>query len=162
MKKLIVLFCVLLSKQVIAQEQSQPLEIANTVSNLWVNNNFSNMTVYVNGLYIGYKTNYLPIVLVSAFHDSVFLGNLLSASNKLERVNQFVLTSPQSFTDEFKVYLRELIGEVKMEIDLYVKSGRTPEDVQGQASPQTVRSISQDILLPDISILYYTPAITLP
>lgn len=138
-----------------------PSEVANTVSNLWISQDFTGLTTYVTNLYAN-ASNYVPAILASVFHDSIYLGKLAEATNKLARVQACVAGNPNGFTVEFKDFLSELASETKEEIDMHAARGRSPETVQSNASPQTVRSTWGTDLLPQINILFYAPATNAP
>ena len=44
-----------------AVSQPTPQDVANTVSNYWINQEFSNLTSYVTNLYVSYS-NYFPAI----------------------------------------------------------------------------------------------------
>lgn len=147
-----------------AQNPPEPLEIANTVSNFWFGNNLSGLSAYATNLYSGAATNYLPAVLVSAFHDHLFAGKVLSASNKFARVQTYVSSYPQNFTDSFKGGL-EIVAEMANEdIRMICSMGLNPVQVPStNISPQAVRDDSGGHFMPPhIAVLYYAPAVTIP
>lgn len=144
-----------------AQEPPTPQEVANTVSNYWISQDFTNLNSYITNLYTAHS-NYVPAILASVFHDCAYLGNLSQATNKLARVQAGVTNNPQGFSVEFKGFLSELAFETKGEIDMHAARGRSPETVQSNASPQTVRSVWGQTLLPYINILFYAPATNAP
>ncbi len=144
-----------------AQEPPTPLEVANSVSNLWIGQNFSGMNTYVTNLYNTYS-NYMPAILAASFHDGVYLGKMSQAFDKLARVQGCVTNNPQNFTIEFRDLLNELRSELRREIDLHDRMGTSPQALEANASPQTIRSLWGAELLPEIFILYYTPATNVP
>lgn len=144
-----------------AQEPPTPQEVANTISNYWINQNFTNMNSYITNLYASYS-NYMPAVLSASFHDYIFLGKLTDATNKLYRVQQAINSNPSNFPSDFKVTMEELNATMKWEIDLHARKGRSPETVQSNASPQAVRNATGAALLQNINILFYTPATNAP
>ena len=144
-----------------AQEPPTPLEVANSVSNLWIGQNFSGMNTYVTNLYNTYS-NYMPAILAASFHDGVYLGKMSQAFDKLARVQGCVTNNPQNFTIEFIYLLNEFRSELRREIDLHDRMGTSPQALEANASPQTIRSLWGDELLPEIFIIYYTPAKNVP
>ena len=146
---------------IMAQEPPTPLEVANSVSNLWIGQNFSGMNTYVTNLYNTYS-NYMPAILAASFHDGVYLGKMSQAFDKLARVQGCVTNNPQNFTIEFRDLLNELRSELRREIDLHDRMGTSPQALEANASPQTIRSLWGAELLPEIFILYYTPATNVP
>ncbi|MGI6495053.1 MAG: hypothetical protein ACOX5G_03015 [Kiritimatiellia bacterium] len=144
-----------------AQKPPEPIEVANSVSNLWMAQDFSGMSTYVSNLY-NTCSNYVPAILAASFHDGVYLGKLSQAFDKLARVRGCVTNNPQSFTVEFRDLLGELQSETKREIDLHARMGTSPQALESNASPQTVRSLWGTELLPEINILYYAPATNVP
>lgn len=164
MKKNTLICLFLISCSVWAQNPPEPLEIANTVSNFWFGNNLSGLSAYATNLYSGAATNYLPAVLVSAFHDHLFAGKVLSASNKFARVQTYVSSYPQNFTDSFKGGL-EIVAEMANEdIRMICSMGLNPVQVPStNISPQAVRDDSGGHFMPPhIAVLYYAPAVTIP
>jgi len=161
MKKYTLICLFLISCSVWAQNPPEPLEIANTVSNLWIGQNFSGMNTYVTNLYNTYS-NYMPAILAASFHDGVYLGKMSQAFDKLARVQGCVTNNPQNFTIEFRDLLDELRSELRREIDLHDRMGTSPQALEANASPQTIRSLWGAELLPEIFILYYTPATNVP
>lgn len=163
-KKMIIGLTVLfasMTASIQAQELPSPQEVANTISNYWINQSFTNMSSYVTSLYASYS-NYLPAILSASFHDYIFLGKLADATNKLYRVQQAVDSNPSNFPSDFKVAMDELNTTMKWEINLHSRKGRSPEMVQSNASPQAVRNATGATLLPNINILFYTPATNVP
>ncbi len=156
-----VAFFLLVTGSLFAQEPPTPSEVANTVSNLWISQDFTGLNSYVTNLYAS-TSNYVPAILASVFHDSIYLGKLSQATSKLARVQGCVVSNPQGFTVEFKDFLSELASETKEEIDMHAARGRTPETVQSNASAQTVRSVWGTDSLPQINILFYAPATNAP
>lgn len=144
-----------------AQEPPTPQEVANTVSNYWIGQNFTNLNSYITNLYVA-QSNYVPAILASVFHDSTYLGKLSQATNKLARVQTCVTNNPQNFSAEFKDLLIELKSDIDGEIALHARKGRSPATVESNASPQTVRSTWGTTLLPEINILFYAPATNAP
>jgi len=145
----------------LANDPPTAQEVATTVSNLWIAQEFVELESYVTNLYATYS-NYVPAILASVFHDSIYLGKLSSAANKLARVQAAVDRDPEGFTAEFKDFLTELISETQRESDMHTRMGTTPEALQSNASPQTVRSVWGTTLLPQINILFYAPATNAP
>jgi len=142
-------------------EEPPPGEVADAVSNLWITQDLTGLATYVTNLYAS-TPNYVPAILASVFHDSIYLGKLSEATNKLARVQACVDSDPDGFTVEFKDYLLELASETKEEIDMHEARGRSPEIVQQNASAQTVRDVWGTNLLPQINILFYAPATNTP
>ena len=136
-----------------AQEPPTPQEVANIISNYWVNQNFTNMNSYITNLYASYS-NYMPAILSASFHDYIFLGKLTDATNKLCRVQQAINSNPSNFSSDFKVTMDELNATMKWEIDLHSRKGRSPEAIQSNASPQAVQNAAGTALLPNINILF--------
>jgi hypothetical protein len=117
--------------------------------------------VYVTNLYSS-ASNYVPALVASVFYDSVFEGKLLTASNKIERIQNRIMQTPQSFSDDFKNDLTLIRQMVYQEIERRTKEGHNPENLKSFAFPQKVRDALGFFILPDISVLYYAPAVTLP
>lgn len=149
------------STNTMAQEPPKPSEVANSVSNLWIGQDFSGMSTYVTNLY-NTCSNYVPAILTASFYDGVYLGRLSQAFDKLARVTGCVTNNPQGFSIEFRDLLGELQSELKREIDLHNRMGTTPQALASNASPQTVRSLWGAKLLPELYILYYAPATNAP
>jgi hypothetical protein len=156
-----VILCFIAQTSLNAQEPPTPQEVANTVSNYWIGQDFTNLSSYVTNLYVTHS-NYFPAILAASFHDYIFFGKLADATNKLNRVQQVVNSNPSNFPSEFKTLMEELTATMTWEIDLHSRKGRSPETVQSNASPQAVRSVSGATLLPNINILFYTPATNAP
>jgi len=144
-----------------AQEPPTPLEVANSVSNQWIEQDFVGLNTYVTNLYITYS-NYVPAILAASFHDGIYLGKMSQATNKLARIQGCMMNNPQNFTVEFKDLLNELRSELKREIDLHDRMGTSPQALEANASPQAVRSTWGAELLPQINIIYYAPATSVP
>ena len=143
--------------------QPTPQDVANTVSNYWMNQEFTNLTSYVTNLYVSHS-NYFPAILASEFHDYIFLGKIADASNKLERIYVCITNSPpQSFSKNFTGKLNQLFHDTK-EIMKYqmVDKGRSLLTLQSNASPSVVRGTWGTELPPEIEILFYTPATNAP
>ncbi len=151
----------LIARMSLNAQEPTPQEVANTVSNYWIVQDFTNLNSYVTNLYATYS-NYFPAILAASFHDYVFSGKLADATNKLYRIQQVVNSNPSNFPAEFRTLTEELNTTLKWEIDLHSRKGRTPETVQSNASPQAVRSALGATLLPNIDILFYTPATNAP
>lgn len=149
------------SANIMAQELPTPLEVANSVSNLWIGQDFSGLNSYVTNLYAAHS-NYVPAILAASFHDGIYLGKLSQATSKLSRVQGCVMNNPPGFSDEFKGLLDELQSETKREIDLHVRMGTSSQALESNASAQVVRSTWGTELLPQINILYYAPAANAP
>jgi hypothetical protein len=163
MKKMLVIGAMAVSSAV-AFGQGQPptsLEVANTVSNLWQGRKLSEFSVYATNLYAN-ASNYVPAIVVSAFHDAAFLGKLQSATNKCGRIQKQIVVAPQAFPIEFKEVLSGVERSFKEEIDMHTANGRTPAMLEATASPQAAREACGDFVVPHIFILYYAPAVTLP
>jgi hypothetical protein len=144
----------------LSQNPPQPLEIANTVSNLWFSNNLAGLSVYATGLYSAATTNYLPAIMVSMFHDRVFAGKLLTASNKIGRVASHIETTPQSFSDGFKHFISVLTDMTSRPVGRALAQGVNPDAIP--VTPQLLRDNMGDFMIPDIAVLYETPALSLP
>lgn len=137
-----------------------PQDIAQTVSTLWLSQNFPELNSYITNLYASYPT-YVPAILASAFHDCVFLGKLSCASDKFTRV-QGGMNNQQDVTVEFKDLLSELQSDTKREMKLHSRMGTSPTALEANASPQTVRIVWGTTLLPHINILFFAPAKNTP
>lgn len=162
-RTIIALACVILLFMcaVAPAQDPPPLEVANTVSNLWISQDFTGLNTYITNLYAS-ASNYVPAILASVFHDSIYLGKLSQAMNKLARVQDSVTNSHQGFTVEFKDLLSELQSETKREMDLHDRMGTSTSALESNASPQTVRNTWGTNLLPQIKILFFAPAINAP
>jgi hypothetical protein len=165
MKKSIIICLGLATGLLCAQTPPAPLEIANVVSNYWFSNNLTGFSSYATNLYSGGATDYLPAVLVSAFHDQYFLGRLISSSNKLARVQEYASASPNVVSDTFMGTLELLLSANRFDMQMATSKGVSP--VQMPATyivPQQFRdeTVKLPILLPHIDILYHTPSVTLP
>jgi hypothetical protein len=142
-------------------QASPPSVVANTVSNLWISQDFSGLNSYITNLYV-ISSNYVPAILASAFHDCIYLGRLSQATNKIARLQDCVRNRPQDFTVAFKDLLDELRSETTREVELHARMGTTPGSLETHASPQAVRSAWGTTLLPQINILFYAPATNAP
>ncbi len=148
------------STMTFAEEPPTPIEVANTVSNLWMASAFRDLAYYITNLYATYS-NYVPAILAASFHDVIYQGKLGEATNKLNRVQALVRSSPEAFSDIFKDMLSGLIDELSGEIALHAAMGTPPSEVESNASPSAVRSAS-DHLDRDIMILFFAPATNAP
>ena len=165
MKKSIIICLGLAAGLSCAQTPPAPLEIANTVSNFWYGNNLTGLSSYATNLCSGGATNYLPAVLVSAFHDQYFAGKIISASNKLARVHDYANATPNAVSDIFMGNLGLLLDANRTDIGMMASFGLDPVQIpSANISPQRFRDVSLGlpILLPHIDILYHAPAVTLP
>lgn len=145
-----------------SQNPPPPAIVANTVSNLWQNSNFTSLENYTTNLYIS-ATNYIPAILASVFHDCVFRGDFQSATNKLTYIKEYTLTNQQqTVSDEFKLNLNCILKMSIDEISLHTAKGRSSQMLQVNASPQAVRETWEGLPLPYISILYIAPQICIP
>lgn len=144
-----------------AEEPPAPREVADTISNYWIRQDFTGLSSYVTGLYAAHS-NYFPAILAASFHDYIFSGKLADASNKLARIQEVVYSNPSNFSTEFKTIMEELTTTIGWEIKVHVRKGRTPEVVQSNASPQAVRNTWGTTLLPNIEVLFYAPATNAP
>jgi hypothetical protein len=144
----------------LSQNPPQPLEIANTVSNLWFSNNLAGLSAYATSLYSGTATNYLPAIMVSMFHDRVFTGKPLTASNKIGRVASHIETTPQSFPDGFKHFVSVLTDMTNRPAGRALTQGINPDAIP--VTPQILRDNMGGFMIPDIAVLYEIPALSLP
>ena len=163
MRRLVMLCCVLsLNAPAFTQSLPPPVVVANTVSNLWHTRNMAELSVYATNLYSG-ATNYVPAILVSVFHDSIFTGDIQPAISNLVRIQNHVTHTPQSFTESFRRSLAEAIGISTKELSRHAEWGHTPQMLRENASPQILRDEwDGGPPLPFISILFEAPPITLP
>lgn len=137
-----------------------PIEVANTVSNLWINSDFGALTSYITNLYSAHS-NYVPAILASSFHDVIFRGRLSDATNKLYRVQSLISAAPENYSDPFKDIFDGLNNDVSDELLLHVSMGTTQSQLESNASPSSVRNASSR-LDRDIMILFYAPATNAP
>ena len=162
MKKTLLITACLLSGMIGLSQTPlpQPSEIANSVSSFWFGNNLPGLSAYATNLYSGTATNYLPAIMVSIFHDRVFYGRLVSASNKLSRVNARLQTTPASFPDGFKYHFSVINSMTCQSIEDVLAQGLNPDAITPE--PHLIRADMGTFLIPDIAILYEAPALTLP
>ena len=163
MRRLVMLcFALSLNASGLAQSLPPPAVVANTVSNLWHTRNMAELSVYATNLYSG-ATNYVPAILASVFHDSVFRGDIQPAISNLVRIQNYANHAPQEFTENFKRALAESIEISIDELNMHAERGRTPQMLRENASPQALRDEwDGGEPLPFISILFEAPPITLP
>lgn len=163
MKKALIVFMLAVAGGGVGPAQSPPPPsvVANTVSNLWHTRSLAELSVYATNLYSS-ATNYVPAILVSVFHDSVFTGDLQPAISNLVRIQHHAAHTPQGYTDTFKRSLAELLKDSREESEMHAAWGNTPQVLQTNASPQTVRDAWDGLPLPFISILFEAPSVTLP
>ena len=154
-------FLVLFSVTLFAQELPTPSTVANTVTNLWICQNFTGLNSYVTNLYAS-APNYAPAILASIFHDIIFLGKMSRATDKIARVQRCVANNPQGYTKEFKDLLGELQSETKREVAIHNRMGTSSVALESNASPHAVRSTWGTMLPPQINILFYAPATNVP
>ena len=143
-----------------ADDPPVPVNIANTVSNLWISSDFGALASYITNLYTTHS-NYVPAILAASFYDAVFQGRLAESSNKLYRIQSAISFSPESYDVLFKNMLSSLRDEVSGEISLHTDMGTTPSQLEANASPSSVRAVS-DRLGRDIMILFCAPATNAP
>jgi hypothetical protein len=160
MKKLLLFSACLVVAMYSLAQAPDPLEVANAVSNLWFSNNLIGLSAYATNIYSGATTNYLPAIMVSIFHDRVFEGKLVTASNKLCKVNAKLETAPGVFSDRFKYNFSILNGMSVRSISEITAQGLDPNAMP--AEPQLIHGDMGSLMIPDISILYDTPAVMLP
>ena len=163
MRRLVMLcFALSLNAPAFAQSLPPPAVVANTVSNLWHTRNMAELSVYATNLYSG-ATNYVPAILTSVFHDCIFRGDIQPAISNLMRIQNHVVQTPQSFTENFKRSLAEAIETSIDELNMHAGWGHTPQMLRENASPQALRDIwDGGEPLPYIFILFEAPPITLP
>ena len=164
--KSIVVILVLLSLNTdiaFAQTTPSPEEIHNTVTNFWYGDNLQGFTSYTTNLYAGASTNYVAPTLLSAFHDYVFLGELVSASNKYARVHAKTLTSPDSFSNLFKGMLLMALESVGGDIKRYNDVNKPLNDAKTLAAPQEIRDGTSNppLAFPHLTIINHSPEIQL-
>ena len=136
-------------------------QIYNTTTNFWYENNLVGFTTYTTNLYSGASTNFVAPILLSAFHDYMFLGELVSSSNKYASVQSKVEASPNRFTDLFKGFLSLVLNSVTGDIKRYNDLNKPLNDAKTLASPQTIRDITANspFVIPHLMILNHAPNI---
>ena len=138
-------------------------EIYNSATNFWRSNNISGFTTYTTNLYSGVATNYVAPVLLSAFYDYVFLGELVSASNKYARVSSNANNSPEQFSSLFKGLLSMSLKFVESDIKMYNDENKPLDDAKSLANPQLIcnEDANSNFILPDLYIIKHAPNIQL-
>ena len=130
-----------------------------SATNFWYGNDLAGFTTYTTNLYSGATTNYIAPTLLSAFHDYVFLGELVSASNKYSRVQEKVSASPEQFTDMFKGMLSMVTTSIFDDIHRYNQANKPLNDAKALAAPQEIRDENAEtpFILPHFLILSHSP-----
>ena len=146
---------------VAADDPPTPSDVANTVSNLWAGSDLTGLSNYITNLYSS-SSNYVPSILAQVFYDCAFLGKLEDSVIKLDKIQALIDSDADSFSIEFKDLLSELRNHTQREINLHQRKGISSEALQSNASPETVRSVWGDQMLPHIYILFYAPATNAP
>ena len=158
-QRLFIAVSIMATSQLFAEEPPSPADVANTASNLWMSSNLTGLAEYTTNLYASYP-NYVPAIILSAFHDGIFKGDLSAMTTKQYRVQEFVNFAPSNYTEEFTDLLAELRSETDREINLHRKMGISESQLRSNASPAAVRAVG-DIMPPHIFLLYYSPATNL-
>lgn len=138
-----------------------PGDIANTVSNMWMSSQINDLGAYITNLYGAYS-NYVPAILASSFYDYIYRGDLRSASNKLWIIEHSVTNNLVSYTNQFPEKLSIVRRNLDEEIAMHQSMGITDQQLQSNASPQTIRSEAGTLMLPAMYILFCAPATNAP
>lgn len=145
----------------VCMAEPSPEDVANTVSNLWMSEEFAQLEDYITNLYTS-SSNYIPALLAASFRDSIYLGKLSDSTNKLARVVDVVNSNTNGFSFAFRELLTELADSTRREIELHIRMGTSDEILQSNASPQAIHAAWDGLVLPQINILFYAPATNAP
>ena len=88
-----------------------------------------------------------------AFRDYIFLGDLLSAKNKLELVLQKYQGSKSQFPNEFGALLDTVLNEINQEIRIHAERGKTNDQIKANANPSAIRDAWGDESHPIIDLI---------
>ena len=144
-----------------AQVMPSPADIYTSATNFWYGDNLPGFSTYTTNLYSGVATNYVAPTLLSAFYDYVFLGELVSASNKYAQVQSKVVKSPEVFTNPFRGMLLMALESVTDDIKRYNDANKPLNEAKALASPQEIRddSMGMPIVFPHLFIIKGAPEI---
>lgn len=143
-----------------ADSPPQASEVFTNVRDKWVGNQINDLEVYIFQIYNDYP-QYIPAILASSFHDSIFLGKLSTARAKLIAIKSDATSNPQKYSEDFTNALNSLIKELDYEIEMHVRHGTTNSQLEAGASVSAVRSAWGSDLLPQILILEYANNVSL-
>jgi len=147
----------LITSNLHAQMPPSSEEVANTVSNLWMQRDFTGMSNFVTNLYMAYS-NYVPAIMASAFHDHYFCGDIATSTNKLVRVRDGATNWPSGYAHAFLDVLGSRINWAVDESRFFEERGVSEAQQKQNASPQAVREYVGDHRLPiPIYYLFWAP-----
>lgn len=146
-----------------AESLPTPETVFSAATNFWIGNDLAGFATYTTNLYSGAATNYAPAILLSAFHDYVFEGKLVTASNKYARVGVKLTESPQSFSDTFKGLFSMVSDSVNYDIKRYNQANKPLTDAEALAIPQAIRddAVQTDFPIPHLFIIRFAPDLNL-
>jgi len=147
----------LITSNLHAQMPPSSEEVANTVSNLWMQRDFTGMSNFVTNLYMAHS-NYVPAIMASAFHDHCFSGDIAKATNKLVIVRDCATNWPSGYAHAFLDVLGSRINWAVGESRLALKRGISETQHKQNADPQALRDYVGDDRLPmAIYYLFWAP-----
>jgi len=153
----VLVFTVFITSCLQAQMPPSPVEVANTVSNLWMKRDFTGMSFFVTNIYMTHS-NYVPAIMAASFHDSYFNGDYAISHKKLLRVRDGATNWPSGYAHDF---LDVLGGQIKRSEDslrFFLKLGMSEDDHRRRANPNIIRNYYGDDKLPlPIYYLFWAP-----
>jgi len=113
-----------------------PTEVADTIKDLWKNNNVTELGTYLENLYNSHP-NYVPAILAKWMHYGMFLGKHYDEYNMLFKIVIDVEAHPDEYSAFFAGEARSELKSCKDGIASSIRQGYNPE--QMGANPQLVR-----------------------
>lgn len=153
-----ILFC---SASLTAVERPSPEDFSDEIGQHWAQLEFEDLELRVDVVYAAHP-DFIPAIIAKSFVDGVFSGKIYEARDKLVRVTQHVDEDPEDFEERFVIAVHAVLAMTEREINRQEEAGRTPEELEEDASAAAVREAFGPVLIPFLVALAYAPDAEIP
>jgi len=115
-------------------------DVSVKVNQLWSENKVGELGTYITTLVQNYP-DFVPAIIAGAFHDAAYTGKGNDAKQKLQRIQDAITATPNSYPLEIKVMLEGAKKMIDDEIAIQSANGKNQSDWMQNANPQTMRDL---------------------
>ena len=144
-----------------AVERPSPEAFSEEIGLFWYEEKYEELEARVDEVY-GAHPDFIPAIIAASFVDGVFLGRIYDSREKLILVKEHIDEDPEEFDHIFVLGVNALMEMADREIETQEAAGRTPEELEENASPAAVREAFGPALIPFVSVLAFAPDTEIP
>lgn len=140
--------------------QPFPADAATKIKQLWGAKKMDELRLYLANLVQIYP-NDATAVSAGVMYDYLFLGKLELALARCRRLQAAVETSPNAYSDRFRLALQFMVMGIELDIDARKSVRESDAQSEARADPLVTRDTWGDDFHPNIDLVEFAPRMEL-